>query len=62
MSDPPPKNENNRPVDGFAAAEIARANLSYDRPPDGPWRKIGIWAALLVWALALVLVARRLFL
>ena len=62
MSVLPRELDDGRPEDGFAAAEIARVNLSYDARSDWQWRKIAIWAVLIVWALALVLLARRLFL
>jgi hypothetical protein len=62
MSLSPKEQDDKRPKDGFAAAEIARANLSYDPPSTGqPWRKITRWGGLLFLALAVVLVACRLF-
>jgi hypothetical protein len=63
MSVSPHDPEAKRPKDGFEAAEIARANLSYDQPSvSRRWREIAFWAGLLVWALALFLLADRLLL
>jgi hypothetical protein len=59
----PPKHKDDPPKDGFAAVEIARANLSYDPPPTGrAWRKIARWGGFLILAAAAIWLARRLFL
>jgi hypothetical protein len=57
----PPKHRDDPPKDGFDAAEIARANLSYDPPPRA-WRKIARWGGFLILSVAAIWLARRLFL
>ena len=46
------ENEGDLPTDGFAAAEIARTNLTYEH--SWSWQSIATWAFFLVWGLALV--------
>jgi hypothetical protein len=58
----PPNQRDDPPKDGFDAAEIARANLSYDPPPGRAWRKIARWGGCLILSVAAIWLARRLFL
>jgi hypothetical protein len=62
MSRSPEEQDDERPKDNFSAVEIARANLSYDPPSKDRWRTIAWWSSVLLLVLAIVWLARRLFL
>jgi hypothetical protein len=57
MTISPKKHEDDRRAESNNAVDVARANLSYDPPTNRPWRKIASWATLLLFAVAVALLA-----
>jgi hypothetical protein len=59
MITPPEKHAESRRKAGDAAVDIARAELSfgYPPPPSRPWRKIALWTARILIAVAVALAA-----
>jgi hypothetical protein len=57
MTISPKKQGDERRAVSDNAVDVARANLSYDTPTNRPWRKIARWAILLLFAVAVALLA-----